>query len=585
MSVDLTDVVGVQSLDSDVGDLEDRSGPEPRAHGSAIMNVFNDLDGSGDPLYDRALDYWRTNVGDRDEEPYVVDDDFAPDWLPDDRYHLLLTSSRWKAGTFSGGSYRPYFKYHLKVRRVDDDGDYLKPPIALHVVITPQYRDLVYESDDPIECPYGEGTKINAWSTYAETAEAIEDRALDALIAAFDVDRRRLDLDRDHNSRRIAKAESHVRFIEDLKPEAVEAIENTKKLIAWGGDSKIDAAQKRQSQGWLEASCRSNRWDLLGFPSTSFDIKLKVYHFGDWHNRSSDDPLHHPKIEAAFAGVNDGRLPHVSQWDDVMKTLRTIVSSHLDWAGIERADLVEDDHFDGAAAPEYEYRHPVGRRSMLRRRYQDVATEIYRESMKPNTDSIFDILRVMVDEYGATYDVLERKTGLARSTIRYHAARLEDVGLVERIGNPVVLVFASDALLDRAREILREIKPEYQPSDLRDRAEDRRDRREQDETVGEPDPPARDRERDDGRESGRQSPESDDTSDGSDESTKDREPDDERESGRKIESDDDRDQSIGFEYLDRISGSLADVVRVYHDEQIDDEDIRIRLDRLPPDLR
>lgn len=530
--------------------------PRPRAHGASVMNQLADLAADRSApiaergtLYDRALTYWREHVGDHEREPHVAVENFEADWLPEGDYALVLTSSRWKAGTGRGDDYSAYYEQHLKLRRwaTDASGEDVlrKPPVALHVEIMPQFRDMVYKSGDPLECPYGEGTRLIGWSTYAESAEEIERRMYQALRSVYGRDAIDLE-DRVADSRRIAKAEAHIRFDIEKKAAAVETIDQTRQLIDWGGEAEIDAHQRRQQEGWLESKFESNRWHLLGFDRQRFDTELKLYQASEWHKRPRTDPLHHPKLEASYAGVDRGELPHVDKWDEILEHLRTVVATHGRWAGIEAEDMVADDFFDGTTAPVFEYERPTGRRQMLRRRYEDLATEIYREALKESTVAVYDILRVIAEETGATYDQLEERTGLARSTVRYHVARLAEHGVVKRLGNPVLVVFMSRVVLEQAREIVREVRPDDLAEDMAERAEERRERREEQREAEE------------------------DAEDSSAES--------EPAGGKEAER-------IGFEYLATLSANLADVVVEYDRDRLDDQDVRIRVDELPDRLR
>jgi len=117
---------------------------------------------------------------------------------------------------------------------------------------------------------------------------------------------------------------------------------------------------------------------------------------------------------------------------------------------------------------------------MLRNRYEDLATDIYREALKESTTAVYDILRVIAEHDGANYDTLVERTGLARSTVRYHVRRLAETGVVSREGNPVMVFFVSRVVLERAREILREVRPvKIWLKILDGRADDRRERREE----------------------------------------------------------------------------------------------------------
>lgn len=485
--------VGIGSLPEP--ELEKREAPEPAAHGSATSAVFNDLDVRLDldvddvdqeaSVYDAFHQLWRNQPGGRDLEPYVVAvlDADEYEWLHPpsggSEWVLVLTSSRWKAGTGTGDDHSAYYEYHLKLRERDDDGELHKAPIALHIEIMPQYADLVYKDGNSLECPFGEGTRAVCWTTWAETSEEIEARMLDGLEAAVGADRDALEYARDYESRQVVKAEAHHRVDIEKKQQLIEVIEQSKALIAFGGGSEIDAHQTRIKEGWLEAVVDADRWHLLGFDDRPWSTELKLYQFTNWHKLSRERSAHHPKLEASFAGTDhDASLPHVDEWDTVLEGLRAIVSAHLEWAGVERDDLVADEYQKGPASGSYVYHHPTGRREMLRERYEAISTEIYREALKSNTTAVYDILRTVAVESGATYDLLEERTGLARSTIRYHVRRLVEAGVCDRVGNPVIVVFPSLEVLDNASEILRTIYPDDEQRDMKERAEERRERRE-----------------------------------------------------------------------------------------------------------
>lgn len=63
-------------------------------------------------------------------------------------------------------------------------------------------------------------------------------------------------------------------------------------------------------------------------------------------------------------------------------------------------------------------------------------------------------MAVLVSESGASYDTLEELTGLARRTIQYHVAKFEDLGFIERVGSPVIVVFDSVDVLDLTEDIM-----------------------------------------------------------------------------------------------------------------------------------
>lgn len=523
--------------------------PKPVVHKTTVMNHLAsfDPDDRGIPFSDRetlfgsAQKFWKANFEGRDNGPHVAVEDFTADWLPDADFALVLSRSRWKAGTGQGSSFKPAFQYHVSLREWESAKDRCKlrkPALSFTSEIIPQFTDLVYQTGDPIHCPYGEGTRLLCTTTWASKSKEVERRLYDGLGAVFGADSFTLD-DRVDESRRIQSAEAHIRFHKHKMGAAIETLEQSKHLIAYGGHSRMDADQKYRNQGWLEAVVDNNRWDLLGFEPQRFSTSLKIYRIKNWHKRPPDDPLAHPKMEAWFEGVNSGRLPHVDDWDEVLTYLRTIVATHAHWAGIERQDLIVDDFFEGPDAPKLDFELPTGRREMLRERYEDLATEIFREAMNPQTMAVYDILKLIAENGGATYDYLAEESGIARSTVRYHVGRLAEKGVVARIGNPVIVLFESTSLKYEAEEILQKVHTDDIPQDREKRKEHRRAKRENRKESGSND--------------------------------------EEGESSDDIE--------IGFKYLDEIEATPVQIAEEYERDQLRDKDIRVRVDELPNRLR
>lgn len=549
--------------------------PTPVSHGGGGLFNLDDLEdaeadvGERGGLYDTAMAFWRERVGDPTAEPYEIA--FEAPWLPDDREHVLLfTSSRWKAGRGEGEDYRAFYKYRLKLRERHDGPDgveYSVPPKALSVLIMPQFGGMVYKDGNEYTLPYGPGTRIQVESTFCEEFAQLESRAHEAVTAAFGPDAMAFE-DQIAESRRGMKAEAHHRIHRDKKGAAVETVEQSKQLIDYGGGAELTGRQQRERSGYVEVSLEADRWELLGFEDVDFDIKLKVYQVGNAHQRPDSDWMAHPKIEASFEGVQRGALPHADEWDDVLRVLRTIVNTHCVWAGITPSDLVADPIYDGPSAQRMTYEHPEGRRELLWERYQQVSTQIYREAMKANTDAVYDILQVVAECNGATYQRLQDETGLSYRMVWEHVDRLCDIGVFAKVReNPVLVAYDSRALLDSARQKLDEVKPSDTPEDRAVRAEERRDDREA---------MRAERERDD---------------DGSFASS---EPEDEapdvEESAAAVGSplpapDGDPTEPLGFAYLEDLRCELVDVIVAYEDDQLGGEDIRVRQDALPLYLR
>jgi DNA-binding MarR family transcriptional regulator len=521
--------------------------PAPIAHGCGIVATIDDVEDPDAPigerggLYDAAMEFWHEEVEDPENQPLYVDG-FDPSWL---EYALRFRSSRWKAGEGEGDDYTPWYEYHISLReKVEQDGrpTYRKVETSLNIDIQPQYPGLVYSDGNPLDdqLVYGTGSRFQVDTTYPDDGYEITRRAHEAIgfllgPDAFDLE------DVVEESHRLRKVESHSRAAEEYTGALVRTIEDTKQLIQWGGSADVQAQQRAQNGSWVLARTSSDRFDLLGFASPDFETYLKCYMADDAANREDDDPMSQPKIEAGFDGAGGGRLPHVSAFDTIMQYLRTIVATHCRWAGVDARDLVADDHFAGPRAPEFSFERPTGRKEMLREHWHEAATQLQREAIDKCIYP-YDILRVIAEQQGASYDTLVERTGLARSTVRHHVARLAERGIVARLSNPTIVVFVSELVHGKAMDLLNEARPGQTAEDLNRRAEKRRERRESTGTE-----------------------ETEDTTDG--------------------EESDDAPATKGFEFLARLEAEIGDVERLLRVGQLDGEDVKVRRDALPRALR
>ena len=266
----------------------------------------------------------------------------------------------------------------------------------------------------------------------------------------------------------------------------MKTIDNTRDVLAFGGSADLNAHQNRSREGYVESALVSDRWDRLGFDPVVSDTDadpseqlLKCYQAGDWVERSPADPMHHPKLEA---GLEGGTVP-LSEYETVLSSLRSKVVNHTRWADITPADLVSDPFYSGSDAPSEHFPEAGDRRENLRELQQGYERPILQQATREQTDAPHDIMAVLVSKDGATYDQLEARTGLARRTIQYHVRRFEELGFVERIGNPVVVVFDLLSVLELASEVMDQIHPGETTADrlgeVRERAEERRTEREE----------------------------------------------------------------------------------------------------------
>lgn len=477
----------------------------PLTHGVGINYVLDDQNAA----YDALLEKWRHEDRDPGEKVELVQDaDEAlglEDDLPDGDYVLLWFSSGWFGGEWDpvAEDWTQFYKHHLQLRRrtYTESGtfdSYAKPPISLALTVEPQKRGLVYEPDttgdtapdpDPIELPFGEGTRLKVQTTYCEDSHVPVARSLKALRRAVGgrVDADAVSPDAIKNdSQRLWKAEVHVRFNIDRKHGVIRCLDKSEKLVDVGGASQMKTKGYRQEEGWVEKRIRSDRFDHLGFEETDYEEALKVYQAKDWANKPRSHYARHPKLEAYISSSSGEGAPHLSEWDDVMDRLRELLCSHAEWAGLEEDDLVGDDFFEPQKRPTFAWDHPEGRREDLANYYNRFETILWSEALHRQTDAVYDLLQVIVENRGATYDMLQEEVGLARSTLQSHVSELSQIGLLRTVGNPCVIDFDCGALFETAEEALDRIATRFGEETLaaarlgrEERAEERRQRREE----------------------------------------------------------------------------------------------------------
>ena len=268
----------------------------------------------------------------------------------------------------------------------------------------------------------------------------------------------------------------------------------------------------------------------------------------DWTEGDRDDPHAHPKLEASLGGGS----AHLSDWDDVLASLRQLALAHLEWAGVDDSDLVADHYFKPSVQPTTEFEHPEGRREDLRRYYSRFEAVVWSEALKHETTAVYDLLSYLGENYGATYDQLEAELGYSRSNIEYHVGRLKEAGLLVTIGNPAIIAFDADRLYDQVLELIdSKIAPHFDEETLAARRLGREERSQE-------------------RREARESAEANGTASPSDQEASD---DDQEES-----ADDGDDESEPFVYLEEFEGSLLDVEHQLEspDHPRDERDVRVR---------
>lgn len=407
----------------------------------------------------------------------VVCSDYTPDFVSDDeRYVVELSTSDWKAG--SEDSSAPYQSYHLKIRELLPDGTTAEsaPLIPLAIAVVPQYEDAVYRPKDEDteraeqgEYPslYGTGAKVGVQTGNVQSPSKVEHRALDLLNTVLD---RKPALEQGEiadESRRLLRMEVTHRIDKRVVGDVVKSLRKSKDLLPGA------ATHDNNSGGYLKEKFCSDRFGMLGFDAAC-PIQLKVYYPAA--GSSAPGQMHHPRVEAAL-GPNEPH-PHVSEFEDIVESLQEVLLSHIEWAGIDDEDIIE-----GELYPEdvqnTAYQHPTNRRWLLRDHYMrdKVLYEIIHECKK-STDTIYDILQAIINchHQGATakYRDLVERTGIPKRTVRYHVARLEEKGILNRVQTTVALIeFVSRDLREWTEEKLRSLADEL-GKDRQERIKDRK---------------------------------------------------------------------------------------------------------------
>jgi DNA-binding transcriptional ArsR family regulator len=445
------------------GEPADETFALPIIHGSGITIHHDELS-----VYDALRERWWDLIGEAGETHEITS--YTPQFA-DEPYHFQFCSKRWKAGTGEGDDYTPFHEYLIFARRETPNG-LNQPPQRLKLQIQPQRHEMNHPDGNPIELPHGEGTRIEIETTYAQRPGEVIRRA-QRLLSEIIPDYEPAGLDWDTG--RIKKLESHLRYERSFMETVVNCLIHTERLISWMGRSDLSGDHERRRPGWDIWRFSSTVWHKLGFPKLGdYTIGLKTYSAPNWEDYPKNHHAHHPKIEAFYAGRKwDETAPHLDDWDDLVDLLRHIVVMHAhNWTGIERDDLVADPFFAGPDAHPYEYESLDGRREDLRAMQEDTKTEIVRQVTESRSDVPYTLISLLLaNPLGVSFKTLKEELGVSHRTVRTHAARLEEAGIADRVGNPGELRFRSTAILEVAREAFNELDPDATASDLRERRE------------------------------------------------------------------------------------------------------------------
>ncbi|MCO8254557.1 winged helix-turn-helix domain-containing protein [Haladaptatus sp. AB618] len=490
------------SLNADYAEL---TWPAPVEHGGGGQFLLDDVANSAvdTSLYDRLRKLWYDVVDSPEDEPVHVGTIQQEDGQDD--LAVLFRSSKWRAGEGTGDDYKPFFKYHLTLRPIGPTGEieHGRTPLrACSLTIMPYLKGLVQPDGEPLRLQYGTGTMIHVNSTWVADHGQLVDRSADVLDAALDEYR----FDRElivEESQRGWKVEDHHRFDERYIEDVVETLRRSEDLIALENGELSALDGERGKHGWSEYKFSTSRFDLLGVKDAAdvlppkAEILLKCY-LPD-HPERLEHPMDQPKLEAALITKQGERKPHFDEIPVIHHVLKSVVLSHFIWAGVPTDAILADEVSLGPDAEPYEWEHPQNRREQLQQWYKSKIPDLYAEATRTYRDRpglTYDILQILVETAGATYDELVERTGARYSTVQRQARRLEDLGLCERLsGQQTLLTWSAPTMGEHAADVLEDVNSGDTPADRRERADERREELEEwhdaheadEDETGEPD--------------------------------------------------------------------------------------------------
>lgn len=431
--------------------------------------------------------------------------DFATLPDSDEQTAIVLTSSRWVAGTGLDDAFSQWYEYIVARRPIDEDGDIQFTRTPKHTAtarVQPQYDELVYEDGNDFTLPYGEGTRLKAKVNYCPTNTAVFARMNDLLREGLGYsldydDVRRYDgqdyesqddtrhdgkADTDE-SRDLLRVEQYARVNGEYMDELQATLRQSLDLLPANGGRAETINSKTDKEGrWLRYGFISDEWERLGYPNAgNLDIGVKVY----VDNHDAPEPYCHPKIEAWVARTDGAPLKWNSRdWDAVNAVLREIVVSHLHHAGISRADLEEDDEYKPTERDTVRALHPQNRREWLRNYYAELKSTVHHEAKRTRTDLSRDIMRSIIYEgRDLTLAELAERTGATKRAITKRVRKMEnagrdgEAGIVERVRSNETHVSMAREMRSHVRDVLNATHPGETWSDVEQRRDERRDER------------------------------------------------------------------------------------------------------------
>jgi Arc/MetJ-type ribon-helix-helix transcriptional regulator len=480
---DDTEVVGSDDNAQNANTIEY---PEGESHGVTVYVQVND----SNELYQKLTDAQRRLNNEREDNadsnnPHFLGEIDAS-WT-DGIDEIGFFSSRQEYGKQTEHGFTNYYGQYLNLYADVEKGQIANNPAKRQIRVHKRSDDLTYPDGNKYNWPAGwisgerrEGSLIEIQASYVQSpgeaiAHAFELIEETDLLSYSELSRVKQPIS---ETVRFRGLESHHRVHTNHEHDAIETLRDSARLVGTEGDGRIEGNWQKghhQIYGFDTNAIRALGHDAgiswtYGGDEYSDTIErhyLKCYRHKSAERFSQTDPRAHPKIEVKARGAYPGPA-----WNAVKRHLDSILNAHTaDYAGIPASALIEDKYHDGSNQEVVRTITPRDYRVNLKDYFKSTGLkkDIISLIVNNRSDSAKDILYTVI-RLGrpVMYDELKSETGLTKRTIRKWVKKLEDLKIVTREMDQVVVdhqrqpamfVQMSDFVRNHLRGFLEKLKP------------------------------------------------------------------------------------------------------------------------------
>jgi hypothetical protein len=192
------------------------------------------------------------------------------------------------------------------------------------------------------------GTQIQVQSSYIE---------LDELLTLFEsfmdqIDAARFVYSLDRNNSKIYQMARHVRYHESYENTVAGMLQKIEQESSTLGDVNLT---KQMDSGKYYMYYLSNPDFKVCNINTKFNHSVKTYRIKNYKERTSADPLRHPKLEVFLH--SDDTTPSINQYLELKRDLDDLLIKLLSF--VQPIEYVTDEYFDGERVFEYRNKLPI----------------------------------------------------------------------------------------------------------------------------------------------------------------------------------------------------------------------------------